>query len=61
MSNADSFMEKYEKYSDKELYEVYETIENLTDEEKNALYKAIEERGGLDTILNNIHKTKDMD
>ena len=60
MPNTDDFIKKYEKYSDQELYKIYEVIDNYPDEEKDALYKVIEERGGLDTLLNNLHKTKEM-
>lgn len=57
MLTIDDFIEKYKKYNDKKLYEEYENIDNLSEDERTALYKAIEEKGGLDSILNNLNKT----
>lgn len=57
MLTVEDYIKKYKDYSDKEIYELYETLDNYSEDEKRALYKVIEERGGLDTILNNLNKT----
>lgn len=57
MLTVEDYIKKYKDYNDKEIYELYETLDNYSEDEKRALYKVIEERGGLDTILNNLNKT----
>jgi RsiW-degrading membrane proteinase PrsW (M82 family) len=58
MLNVEDFIDKYKNYNDEELYQVYETIDNYSEEAKTALYKVIEKRGGLDSILNNLKDKK---
>lgn len=50
LSKAD-FLEQYEKYSEEQLIELYTTIEDYSDEAKEAFYIVVAKRGGVESLI----------
>ncbi|MBL0145390.1 MAG: hypothetical protein IPP48_06165 [Chitinophagaceae bacterium] len=54
MLTVDDFITKFSKYSDQELFEVYQNIEGYSEHAKMALAHVIETKGGLNRLTNSI-------
>jgi hypothetical protein len=56
MPTREEIVERYQKYSDEELLDVYSKIEEYTDEGKEALKIILRERGGLESLKERVEK-----
>ena len=56
MLTTQDFLKQYEKYTDEELYNAYSTIDDYSDEAKEALGITINNKGGLETITNKVQQ-----
>ncbi|MFL9484720.1 hypothetical protein ACI6Q2_18195 [Chitinophagaceae bacterium LWZ2-11] len=45
------FLEQYKKYSEEQLIELYTTIEDYSDEAKEAFYIVVAKRGGVESLI----------
>ena len=58
MLSVSELTTQYENYSDEELFEIHEQVDNYSVEAKQALNVVVEQRGGLDRLLKSIADKK---
>ena len=56
MPTREEIVERYQKYSDEELLDVYSKIEEYTDEGKEALKIVLKEKGGIESLKERVEK-----
>ena len=61
MPKLEEIVERYQKYSDKELLDVYLKIDEYSDEGKEALQLVLKSKGGIDNVKDRITKQLEID
>ena len=61
MPTIEEITEKYENYTDEKLLEVYNTIDQYTDDGKTALNIVLKKRGGIEAIKLNLKNQAEIE
>ncbi len=61
MPRLEEIVERYQKYSDEELLDVYSKIDEYSDEGKEALKIVLKSKGGIDNVKKRIAKQLEID
>jgi len=61
MPKLEEIVERYQKYSDEELLDVYSKIDEYSDEGKEALKIVLKSKGGIDNVKERIAKQLEID
>lgn len=56
MLTVQDIISKYENYSDEELYTVYKSIDNYSDDAKHALDFVLKKKGGFDSLIKRLEE-----